>query len=132
MPDGKTTATPDESDDDRRLRANLDRVFNERDSATRERALDDLYVADPILYEPANVVRGRAAISEVAGRLLEQFGPDFRFVPNGAAAGHHGLGVLRWRAGPRDGPVVVTGSDVAHIVEGRIARLWGLLDPPKT
>ena len=31
--------------------------------------------------EPTNVVSGRAAISEVADKLLEQFGPTFAFVP---------------------------------------------------
>jgi hypothetical protein len=46
------------------------------------------------MYEPTNVVSGRAAISEVAGKLLEQFGPNFAFVPEGIAVGHHGFGVL--------------------------------------
>lgn len=130
MPDGTTASTPDEPDYDRLLRANLERVFNERDSAKREHALDELFVEDPVMYEPADVVRGRAAISAVAGKLLEQFGPNFRFVPGGAATGHHGFGVLHWHAGPQDGPVTVTGSDVAEVVEGRIKRLWVMLDPP--
>ena len=56
------------------------------------------------MYEPAGVVRGKAAISEVAGKLLEQFGPTFRFVPAGVAVGHHAMGVLRWTAGPEEGP----------------------------
>jgi hypothetical protein len=56
------------------------------------------------------VVSGRAAISEVAGKLLEQFGPNFAFVPEGIAVGHHGFGVLPWHAGPKDGPVVLTGA----------------------
>ncbi|TXM70972.1 nuclear transport factor 2 family protein [Methylobacterium sp. WL120] len=132
VPDAITPATTDGPDHDRLLRANLERVFNERNGSMRARALDELYGADPVMYEPANVVRGRAAISEVAGKLLEQFGPDFRFVPDGAAVGHHGFGVLRWRAGPSGGPVVVTGSDVADVVDGRIERLWVMLDPQKT
>jgi hypothetical protein len=61
--------------------------------------------------------------------MLEQFGPDFRYLPDGAAVGHHGLGVLRWRGGSAGGTVTVTGSDAAEILEGRIARLWVLLDP---
>lgn len=132
VPDGTTAAKPDEPDYDRLLRANLERVFNERDSAKREHALDELFVADPVMYEPTDVVRGREAISAVAGKLLDQFGPSFRFVPDGVAAGHHGFGVLRWHAGPQDGPVAVTGSDVAEVVEGRIMRLWVMLDPPTT
>ena len=90
------------------------------------------FVADPVMYEPAGVVSGRAAISQVAGKLLEQFGPNFRFVPDSVAVGHHGFGVLHWHAGPQEGPVTVTDSDVAEIVEGRIMRLWVMLDPPAT
>ena len=121
-------ATP-EPDFDHLLRANLERVFNERDPARRAAAMADLYVADPVMYEPTGVVAGRAAIAEVAGRLLEQFGPDFVFHADGVAVGHHGLGTLRWHAGP-GAVVAVTGTDAAQVVEGRISRLWVLLDPP--
>ncbi|GJD65019.1 nuclear transport factor 2 family protein [Methylobacterium frigidaeris] len=130
MPDTETGSAAGEPDYDCLLRSNLARVFNERDAATRAAALADLFVDDPVMFEPTGIVRGRAAISAVAGGLLEQFGPDFRFVPEGDALGHHGLGTLHWRAGPEGGPVAVTGIDAAEIVDGRIARLWVLLDPP--
>jgi hypothetical protein len=90
--------------------------------------MDELLVGEPVMYEPTDVVRGRAAIADVAGKLLEQFGPTFRFMPVGAAVGHHGLGSLQWQAGPDGGPIIVTGSDVAEVVDGRIARLWVLLN----
>ncbi|RVU21195.1 nuclear transport factor 2 family protein [Methylobacterium oryzihabitans] len=131
MPDTETP-TAAEPDYDRLLRANLDRVFNERDAGKRAAALDELFVDEPVMYEPHDVVRGRAAIADVAGKLLEQFGPTFRFSPVGAAVGHHGLGTLRWEAGPDGGPVAVTGTDVAEMAGGRIARLWVLLNPPST
>ncbi|MCJ8142336.1 nuclear transport factor 2 family protein [Ancylobacter sp. A5.8] len=118
-----------EPDYDHLLHANLARVFNERDDAKRAAAVGELFVADPVMYEPDNVVNGRAAIAAVAGQLLKQFGPTFRFTPAGPAVGHHGLAVLRWEAGPEGGPVAVTGSDAAQIVDGRIARLWVLLNP---
>uniref|UniRef100_A0A8J7VV84 SnoaL-like domain-containing protein n=1 Tax=Coralloluteibacterium stylophorae TaxID=1776034 RepID=A0A8J7VV84_9GAMM len=119
-----------EPDYDALLRANLERVFNERDPSARLRAVEALFVAQPTMFEPDGIVEGRAAIADVAGALLETFGPGFAFVPDGTARGHHGLGCLRWRAGPGDGTVTVTGADVAAISEGRIARLWVLLDPP--
>lgn len=118
----------DQSDFDALLRGNLARVFNERDSARREAAISELFVANPVMYEPDNVVEGRAAISAVAGALLQQFGPDFHFTPVGNAVGHHGMGVLHWEAGPQGGPVAVTGADMAEVVDGRISRLWVLLD----
>lgn len=119
-----------EPDYDHLLRANLQRVFNERDADTRAAAIAELFTADPVMYEPDAVVEGRAPISAVAGKLLEQFGPTFRFTPTGPATGHHGLGVLRWEAGPEGGPIAVTGADVAQIIDGRIARLWVLLNAP--
>jgi len=126
----QTVSTTVEPDYDRLLRANLEHVFNERDSQRREKAIEEIFVSEPVMFEPDNVVTGRAAIAAVAGALLERFGPTFRFVPAGLAVGHHGLGILRWQAGPADGPVAVTGADVAEIVDGKIARLWVLLNGP--
>lgn len=117
------------ADFNRLLRANLQRVFNERDPGLRAAAIAALYVADPIMYEPDAVIEGREAISAVAGKLLEQFGPDFRFTPEADGVGHHGIGALRWHAGTQSTPRMVTGTDVAEIVDGRIARLWVLLNP---
>ncbi len=114
---------------DHLLRSNLERVFNERNAAAREIAIGELFVVEPTMFEPDAIVHGRAEISRIAGQLLEQFGTDFVFVPIGSAVGHHGLAHLAWQAGPKDGPVAVTGTDVAEIVEGRIARLWVLLNP---
>ena len=92
-----------ETDHDRLLRANLMRVFNERDAALREAAIAELFVTDPVMYEPDNVVEGREAISAVAGHLLEQFGPRFRFSP----------------AAPRGGP-----SRARRAAVGGRARGW--------
>jgi hypothetical protein len=112
------------------LRANLEQVFNERDADKRIAAGQQLFSAEPTMYEPEGIVTGQAAISDVAGALLEQFGPDFSFVAQGVAVGHHGMAYLRWQAGPKEGPVVVTGADVAEVVDGKIVRLWVLLDSP--
>lgn len=116
-------------DYDALLRANLERVFNERDPALRAIAMAELFVEDPVMFEPDGVVHGRDAISATAGKLLDQFGPTFAFTPSADAVGHHGLAVLRWHAGPDGGPVVVTGADAAEFVGDKISRLWVLLDP---
>lgn len=119
-----------EPDYDGLLRGNLERVFNERDPERRALAMSELFSAAPVMYEPDGVVEGRLAISRVAGALLEQFGTDFFFKPNGEALGHHGLGYLRWSAGPVGGPVVISGVDIVEVIQGRIGRLWVMLDPP--
>jgi len=120
--------TPIEPDYDHLLRSNLERVFNERDPARRALAIAELFVEQPTMYEPDGIVQGREAISTVAGKLLDQFGPDFAFVPEKAAIGHHGMASLRWQAGPVEGPPIVSGIDTAAVVGGRIERLWVLLD----
>ncbi|WP_349541054.1 nuclear transport factor 2 family protein [Bradyrhizobium sp. DOA1] len=104
-------------------------MFNERDDDKRRAAVAELFVEAPIMYESTNIVRGQSEISRVAGELLKQFGPAFRFVPDGVAVGHHGLGRLAWHGGPELGRVAVTGADVALVEGGRISRLWVLLNP---
>lgn len=113
------------------LNANLERVFNEREDGKRRAAIHELFSPEPTMYEPAGIVIGQAAISNVAGALLEQFGADFSFVAEGTAVGHHGMGYLKWRAGPANGPVIVSGVDVAEVSDGKIKRLWVLLDAPQ-
>ncbi len=117
-------------DFDHLLKSNLERVFNERDDTKRAQAISELFTEDAVMYEPGQPVKGQAAISEVAARLLEQFGPAFRFTPEGVGVGHHGMGTLRWTAGDIDGPVVVQGFDTAEVVDGRIVRLWVLIEAP--
>jgi hypothetical protein len=116
-------------DFDRLLKSNLERVFNERDNARRDIAIGELFAEAPVMYEPGQVVEGRAAISAVADRLLQQFGPEFHFRPEGMGVGHHGLGTLRWSAGNVDGEALVQGFDTAEVVDGRITRLWVLIAP---
>jgi hypothetical protein len=112
------------------LRANLEHVFNERDDAKRAAAIAALYTHEPVMYEPSRLVQGQADISQVASDLLQHFGPTFRFRAEGVAVGHHGMATLRWSSGEPGMPPVVQGFDTAEIIDGRIARLWVLIDPP--
>ncbi len=111
------------------MQANVVRVFSERDSDRRRAALNELYAEDAILYDPEAVAVGREEISEAVGRLLGSLPPDFVFTPFGQAVGHHGTARLFWHAGPPDGPVRTTGTDVAHIEGGRIKRIYVFVDP---
>ncbi len=111
------------------MRANLVRVFNERDVGRRRAALEELYTADAKLYEPDDVFTGRDAISGAVEALMVRFPPEVVFSPIGVAVGHHGLGRLAWRAAAPGGAAVVTGSDVVQVEAGRIKSLHVLLDP---
>jgi hypothetical protein len=112
------------------LQANARQVFSERDSGARRRALDQLWVPDGFLYEAEHVVTGLDAISDAVGALLDTLPPGMTFAPTGRAVGHHDLGRLRWRAVDDKGqPAPVSGTDVALFRDGKIARLYVLLDP---
>ncbi len=54
-----------EPDYDSLLRSNLERVFNERDATKRELAVRELFVEQPVMYEPTDSVLGRAAIARL-------------------------------------------------------------------
>jgi hypothetical protein len=111
------------------MQANIVRVFNERDPDRRRIALSELYSEGATLYDPETVATGWDAISQAVGDLLHRLPPDFVFTAAGHAVGHNGAARLFWRAGPSDGPVAVTGTDVAHIENGRIKLLYVFVDP---
>lgn len=111
------------------MRANLVRVFGERNEAHRLGAIRELYADDAVLHEPHASARGHEAISHAVSALLEHLPSDFLFRAAGPAVGHHGVGRLHWRSGPSNGPAVVTGTDVAHFERGLIHSLYVFLDP---
>jgi hypothetical protein len=117
-------------DYDSLMQANLARVFGERDATRRMKAIAELYADDAVLYEPPDTsATGHAAISEAVEALLSNLPPNFAFTAMGPAVGHHGMGRLRWRSGPPNGPAAVTGTDVARFEGGRIQSLHVFLDP---
>lgn len=125
-----STAKPQTPIDyDSLMHANLTRVFGERDSSRRIKAIAELYADDATLYEPDTEAKGHAAINRAVESLLSHLPPNFAFTSIGPAVGHHGIGRLRWQSGPPNGPVAVTGMDVAHFEEGRIHSLYVFLDP---
>jgi ketosteroid isomerase-like protein len=111
------------------MQANLARVFGERDAGRRIEAIGELYAEGAVLHEPQASASGHAAISEAVTELLASLPPTFAFTAIGPAVGHHGVGRLRWAAGPPGGPVAVTGTDVARFEGGKIQTLHVFLDP---
>ena len=111
------------------MQANLTRVFGERDTSCRLKAIAELFAPDATLFEPDSTATGHAAISQAVATLLSSLPPNFAFTAIGPAVGHHGVGRLRWQAGPPNGPVAVTGTDVARFEAGRIQTLHVFLDP---
>jgi hypothetical protein len=81
------------------------------------------------LFEPHAVVTGYVAISSAVDALQASMPPNFEFAAVGSAVGHNGVGRLQWRAGPPGGQAAVTGTDVAHVENGRIKSLHVFVDP---
>ena len=111
------------------MQANLASVFNERDPVKRIQAIRDLYAEDAVLNEPQTIAKGHAAISEAVTELLASLPTSFSFTALGSALGHHGIGRLRWWAGPSGGPAAVTGMDIAQFENGRIQSLHVFIEP---
>lgn len=124
------SSSPEASIDyERLMQVNLARVFGERDASRRMKAIAELYAAHATLHEPDASAKGHAAINKAVETLLLSLPPSFVFTATGPAVGHHGVGRLRWQSGPPNGPVAVTGTDVAWIEGGRIETLHVFLDP---
>lgn len=121
--------TAESIDYDGRMQANLVRVFGERDAVRRVVAIRELYAEDAVLYEPHTSATGHTAISQAVDALLSSLPPNFVFTAIGPAVGHHGVGRLRWQSGPPNGPVAVTGTDVAHFQGSLIQTLHVFIDP---
>jgi hypothetical protein len=127
--DVRTTGTAGAADLDALMQANIVRVFNERNPDRRRAALGELYAEDARLYDPETAATGQDAISRAVDDLHRMLPPDFVFAATGHAVGHNGAARLFWRAGPPGGTAVITGTDVAHIEDGRIKLLYVFVDP---
>jgi hypothetical protein len=116
-------------DYDTLLQANLARVFGERDAGRRMSAIREIYADDAVLNEPHATATGHVAICDAVTTLLQTLSPDFVFTAVRPAVGHHGIGRLQWRCGPPQGPVAVTGLDIARFEDGCIQELTVFVDP---
>jgi hypothetical protein len=116
-------------DFDALMRANLERVFNERDSSRRSVALAALYHNDAVFYEADVAAVGLEEISSAVEAIQRMLPPDFCFRPAAGATGHHGMGKLLWEAGPIDAPAAATGTDIAQFEQGKITKVHVFLDP---
>ncbi len=110
------------------LHANLERVFNERDAARRREAIEELYAADAMLYEPDATYSGTAAIAGAVSHLMAALPPTLTFVMVAPVMVNHGMAKLLWKGQLPDGTVIVTGTDVAQIENGRIQTIRVFVD----
>lgn len=105
---------------------NLHRVFGERDPEKRRAAIAEIVADDVVFSDPEGVVVGAEAVDAKIDELLAG-APGFVFTETGPVRESQDLGLLTWGFGPEGEPPVVTGIDVATVVDGRIATLHTIL-----
>ena len=105
----------------------IEGVFNEADAGRRAAVIAKIFTEDVVFSDAERTVTGHAALGETVTGLLAQ-GPGLVFTPSGPFRGVGDLGMRSWRLGPPGGNAVLGGLDVAHVVDGRIARLWTIID----
>ncbi len=123
-----TTEQTASFDYDALLRANIARVFNERDDARRMAAMADLWSENPIMYEAEEAFAGREAVSRNVAELHARLPAGTVFTPLAPAIGHHDTAILRWSAAVPGETPHVFGTDMAHLADGRIDRLYVFLE----
>ena len=102
-------------------------VFNEPDPQRRAAVIAELFTADVVFVDGERTVIGHDVLAATVTGLLAQ-GPGLVFTPVGAFRGVGDLGMRSWSLGPPGGAPVLGGLDVAQVADGRIARLWTVLD----
>ena len=102
-------------------------VFNEPDAGRRAAVIAEVFNEDVVFVDAERRVAGRDELAATVTGLLAQ-GPGLLFTPVGSFRGVGDLGMRSWRLGPQGGEPVLGGQDVVHVVDGRISRLWTLLD----
>jgi hypothetical protein len=106
---------------------NLVEVFGERDAGRRARVIREIYAEDVSFADPDEVVVGWDSLDRKAQGLLDG-APGFVFTPAGEVRVVQNLTQLGWHFGPEGAPPVVSGTDIAIVVDGRIRHLYTMLD----
>ena len=102
-------------------------VFNEPDAQRRVAAIAEVFTEDAVFVDAERTVTGHDEVAATVTALLGE-GPGFVFTPVGSFRGVGDLGMRSWQLGPPGGDPVLGGLDVVQVADGRIARLWTVLD----
>ena len=106
---------------------NLFRVFNEHDPERRARTIAANYTEDVVWTDPDGTTQGHQSLNERAQSLVDRL-PDFVFSAAGPVHVSGDLGLLAFNRGMPQQQPSVSGFDVALVRDGRIARLYTLLN----
>jgi len=109
---------------------NLLGVFSNRDASSRREVIKATYTPDVVFFEPDSTERGHEGVDTRAQALLDER-PGWEFVADGPVKRNHDMLYLAWGFGPKvngEVDVKVRGSDVLMVRDGKVDRLWVLID----
>jgi len=106
----------------------LEDVSNEPDADRRRDAIERLFHEDVRYADQDGPVNGREALAERISVLAALMGPTARFSLRRPAQGVDDAVIFQWRLGAPTEDPDLEGTDVALIRDGRIARLYAVLD----
>lgn len=110
------------------LKRNLQDVFGENDPVRRRAAIDEIYTADVVFYDPfKNVYRGKEEIDRIAGTLRAQH-PDFQYQPIAEPEEVGNGGRIQWVEGNPGQAPEIAGTDFIVARDGRIAAIYLFFD----
>ncbi|RAV29013.1 MULTISPECIES: nuclear transport factor 2 family protein [Sinomicrobium] len=110
------------------MEENLKRVWNERDSAIRLKAIEKLYASDSGLFHVGHQTYGHEATNNSVTGVLKQMPEDFVFHLLKPVVINNDIGRLIWGIGPAGKPPVQTGMDIAVFRNQKIQALYVFLD----
>lgn len=107
---------------------NLNRVWNEKNTNTRKKFIENIFTAEANLYHVGQQVKGIESISNSVTDTLQKLPPNFVFTQLKPVIINNSIGRLIWGAGPKGEAPVATGMDIAHFENGKIKSLYVFLD----
>ncbi|MCC8407497.1 hypothetical protein LJ707_01050 [Mucilaginibacter sp. UR6-1] len=110
------------------MEENLERVWNERDPATRLKAIEKIYSPTATLNHVGDRVTGADAINESVSITQKILPSNFVFTKLKPVIINNDIGRLVWGAGPSGQAPISTGMDVARFENDVITSLYVFLD----
>lgn len=102
------------------------RIWNEKNAATRLKAIGQLYTSDVLFVDPSAVSTGVEALNAFITNLQKQH-PAFHFSLERIDANHNTVRLF-WNYGDNAHPHIVKGMDLITIENGKIKSLHAFLD----
>ena len=104
-------------------------LWSVKDNDFRLREINDVYGEEIEVIEPTGLPLGpgRLGLHEHIGLLQNLLG-DFTFEVDGDIETHHGWATYAWIQRPPYNGRTVTGREVIHVVDGRIAFLFMVIE----